>query len=637
MKHLFSLAAGLILAWNLQGPAQAGSTAFSGDFLQLEQKVRLLLPQADSVQEFESLNQWLLEMYLWSKDNFEVGQWPEIALALERWPAMLQQHRAQFKGRDETALRSLEAAYWLLLHDFGKARQLALQLPGQDAGPYPAMIQALLGEQDPDNPGIWRISLEQARLLVRRYPQQELAYLLLAEAVLERVQEPGAEPELLKEAQWAVTRLLRLAPQQSFGRYQQGQLLYLQQHGDEARRYFERQVLPQGPVAAEAVGNFYSWMQDPETALAFFEKARQQAPDSLRIYQKMEQLYLQTRPSEAVRLYLKGLARLPEVSAFYQRLQGLYDQIQPEVLRSWLQQDLPAGSYSSRLILGDLALREGDARTAEHWYTKALEQNPKRREAYLNLLTQYWEGKDLASMSQLLAKSRSQGIQDAELDYWHGVLALQQGRLAEARALLEPLAKEDLKARYTLAMVYRQQGELVKARQLLSSLIEQEPQNLVLILALGDLYLEARSFAEAEEVYQLARRIEPYNAAVFFSLSNLYAETQRYDEAIEALERAILIAPDEPDFRNNLGSIYLRQQRTEDAIREFEAIVEKRPDYAEAYYNLACVYALSRRHDQALRYLQRAIALDARLRQTAREDHDLDTLRLDRRFQELLR
>lgn len=625
MKTFLALVALLL---SLQGAALGAPEPAAG-FEQLRQKSMQQLQQSDSVAAIESLNQTLLTLYLWSKDNFEPRQWPELMRELQAWPEQLQQRRRKLGAKAEPAIVSLEAAYALLLHDYARAHQLVAPLP--ETSLYPALLRTLLGEQD--EAGSWRISLPRARELVKRWPRQELTWLLLAEAVLEQ---PAPEPELVREAQQAVSQSLRLNPTQLYARYQQGQLLFLQQREPDARRYFEQQVAI-SPVATEAVGNFYLWTSELEAAKAFYSLAIKQEPLALRVYHKLEQILLQTQPGEAIRLYLRALPASPVADTLYSRLRGLYDQASPEQIKAWLKQDLPAGSYYSQLVLGDLALNENDARSAEYWYRKALELEPGRTAAYLNLLVMQWARRDSAGMAKILERARAARLQDPELDYWRAVLAMQQDRLDEAIGLLEPLAREDGRARYTLAMAYRARKDYAKARELLASLIEQDPQNVAMILGLGDLYLEEGSLSEAEEVYRLAQRIAPHHAMVYFSLGNLYSRSERFDEAIEAFERAILIQPTDPDLRNNLGNVYLRLQRLDAAREQFEAIVGFRPDYAAAYYNLACVFARGQQKDLALAHLRRAFALDPTLREAARSDTDLDALRQDARFQELLK
>jgi tetratricopeptide (TPR) repeat protein len=60
--------------------------------------------------------------------------------------------------------------------------------------------------------------------------------------------------------------------------------------------------------------------------------------------------------------------------------------------------------------------------------------------------------------------------------------------------------------------------------------------------------------------------------------------------------------------------------------------LERHPDNPNILYNLACCEALAGRADDALGHLSRAAELDARLREWARDDSDLDSIRGDPRF-----
>lgn len=66
-------------------------------------------------------------------------------------------------------------------------------------------------------------------------------------------------------------------------------------------------------------------------------------------------------------------------------------------------------------------------------------------------------------------------------------------------------------------------------------------------------------------------------------------------------------------------------------------IVDLRPHDALAHYNLACSYSLLKKVENALRALRKAIELGYRDFRYMREDRDLDAVRKDPRFRQLLR
>jgi tetratricopeptide (TPR) repeat protein len=66
-------------------------------------------------------------------------------------------------------------------------------------------------------------------------------------------------------------------------------------------------------------------------------------------------------------------------------------------------------------------------------------------------------------------------------------------------------------------------------------------------------------------------------------------------------------------------------------------LIQLRPTDPLAHYNLACSYALLKRPDQAIKTLRRAVELGYRDFRYMREDHDLDAIRHDPRFRQLMR
>ena len=66
-------------------------------------------------------------------------------------------------------------------------------------------------------------------------------------------------------------------------------------------------------------------------------------------------------------------------------------------------------------------------------------------------------------------------------------------------------------------------------------------------------------------------------------------------------------------------------------------LIQLRPADALAHYNLACSYALLKKPELALKTLRRAVELGYRDFRYMREDRDLDSIRHDPRFRQLIR
>jgi tetratricopeptide (TPR) repeat protein len=95
--------------------------------------------------------------------------------------------------------------------------------------------------------------------------------------------------------------------------------------------------------------------------------------------------------------------------------------------------------------------------------------------------------------------------------------------------------------------------------------------------------------------------------------------------------------PDYIDVLRVMGNnLTLKGRYTQGLIID-KRLVQLRPRDPLAHYNLACSYALLKRPDQALRTLRLAVELGYRDFRYMREDHDLDSIRHDPRFRQLLR
>jgi tetratricopeptide (TPR) repeat protein len=109
------------------------------------------------------------------------------------------------------------------------------------------------------------------------------------------------------------------------------------------------------------------------------------------------------------------------------------------------------------------------------------------------------------------------------------------------------------------------------------------------------------------------------------------------DFEIEFFGHILEQAPDFVDVLRVQGNNLTLKGRYADGLQIDKRLVTLRPQDPLAHYNLACSYALLRKPDLALKTLRRAIELGYRDFRYMREDHDLDAIRHDPRFRQLLR
>jgi tetratricopeptide (TPR) repeat protein len=95
--------------------------------------------------------------------------------------------------------------------------------------------------------------------------------------------------------------------------------------------------------------------------------------------------------------------------------------------------------------------------------------------------------------------------------------------------------------------------------------------------------------------------------------------------------------PEYVDVLRVMGNNLTLKGRYAQGLQIDKRLIQLRPTDPLAHYNLACSYALLKRPEQALKTLRRAVELGYRDFRYLREDRDLDSIRHDPRFRQLLR
>ncbi|HBA85489.1 MAG TPA: hypothetical protein DCZ95_15490 [Verrucomicrobia bacterium] len=117
--------------------------------------------------------------------------------------------------------------------------------------------------------------------------------------------------------------------------------------------------------------------------------------------------------------------------------------------------------------------------------------------------------------------------------------------------------------------------------------------------------------------------------------------TKRTARRPERIEIAFLEAlrkrcPDDDQILEALGDLYTRTGRYEDGLKVDLALVQQRPREDRVWYNLACSYALVGKTAEALNALERSVSMGYDDFDHISKDSDLDAIRRDPRFTDLM-
>lgn len=121
------------------------------------------------------------------------------------------------------------------------------------------------------------------------------------------------------------------------------------------------------------------------------------------------------------------------------------------------------------------------------------------------------------------------------------------------------------------------------------------------------------------------------------SVLSFLADRTPLDFEIEFFSKILAAIPSYAEVLRVQASNLTIKGRLLDGLAVDKQLVATRPGDPTAHYNLACRYALLKQADQALVSLRKAVELGYRDFKFMEEDRDLESVRKDPRFRQLMR
>lgn len=212
-----------------------------------------------------------------------------------------------------------------------------------------------------------------------------------------------------------------------------------------------------------------------------------------------------------------------------------------------------------------------------------------------------------------------------------------QGNIPEASALyirimkLEPHNKQAVQG-WLMANMKRSPTGEQEAIQSLEELGKTYPENSAILF--WKLFLHAE-YGHNEEALRLAEALialQPDSGINWLAKGQILYGMERYQEAVEAFDQSMGLGQDRADVYGMKASALLKLGKSDAAISTATKGIELFPGNAYAIYNRACIYSLKGDKVAALADLKKALEINPRLKQHARQDEDLKSLREDEEF-----
>ena len=226
--------------------------------------------------------------------------------------------------------------------------------------------------------------------------------------------------------------------------------------------------------------------------------------------------------------------------------------------------------------------------------------------------------------------------------------ALRQGRLTEARSLLEeaPALQDssemhrvvgliywadsqddksieqleaairvnarDERSRLALARVLTSAGRDSDAERALRETLQALPDSALAHWWLGRAYERLNRFADARREFELAAAGAVAGRSLFdASIGRLAADAADFPGAAEAFALSVRASPNDPAGRKYLAGALLQQDRADEAFAELVAALLIDPVDADAHAGVGRIHLNAGRYDQAVTALRRAVELSA--------------------------
>ena len=253
-----------------------------------------------------------------------------------------------------------------------------------------------------------------------------------------------------------------------------------------------------------------------------------------------------------------------------------------------------------------LALEEQDLTKAEHYFVKALENDPSD---LLYELATYLEGIGFYPQAKEIYLKIVEDFPEVHLNL--AAIASEDGQVEEAFAYLEEIKPDSdwyVSALLLKADLYQMEGLTDVAREKLLEALTYSDDPL-LILGLAELDSELENYQEAIQGYaQLDNRTiyEQTGISTYQRIGFAYAQLGKFETATEFLEKALELEYDDLTAFE-LASLYFDQEEYQKAVLYFKQLDTISPDFEGYEYGYS--QALHKEHQvqEALRIAKQGL------------------------------
>lgn len=373
---------------------------------------------------------------------------------------------------------------------------------------------------------------------------------------------------------------------------------------DRASAYYHAAL---GHLYAELAAQFGGRGEYLQKAIENYRLAVQYDPEASSLAEELAELYVQSgQLRSAVAEFEEAVKRNPDDVNARRILARLYTariregqstRMNEEMIKAAVQQyekvvEKAPGDKDAWLMLGRLYKLLQNSPASERAFKKVLEIDENDEDALTGLAMVYSDLGDTASASQVLKRVAEKSPNVRTLL----ALASAYEQLRQYKEAAETYRKAlelnpdnlDLKRAYAQSLFAADDTD--KARAVFEELLEAEPNDLLALLRLSQIYRQRQDYAKAEQYAQRAAKLDPANLEVQYNEVGLLEAQGKLKEAIARLKEILASIERRPSSfgdRTNrvillerLGLLYRMAEQTQDAVATFREMAQVDPDSA---------------------------------------------------------
>ena len=221
------------------------------------------------------------------------------------------------------------------------------------------------------------------------------------------------------------------------------------------------------------------------------------------------------------------------------------------------------------------------------------------------------QAKDYAKAIAILETEVRRSPDREEAHYYLGLAYWQVERKTDAVTELKrakQLSPKNPEYSYALGNFYLQQKSYAEARAVYTEGLKQKDNGRSLY-GLGLVYLAQDSLDQAITYLLQSREASPNDSKVYRAIGDAYAKQKVLSLAIDNYQKTVEIEPGWLEVHFTLGKLYFKERRVNEALASYKKAVELDPTNADAQYEVGNLYVMAKRPADAVAYLEAHVKL----------------------------